>query len=52
MTVQLICPWCDEEAPFSVSESEDEIVCSSCSTPMAFAPDPATTFDLLYNAAA
>jgi hypothetical protein len=52
MTVQLICPWCQDEAAFSVSETEDEIVCSSCSAQMAFAPDPATTYDLLYSAAA
>jgi DNA-directed RNA polymerase subunit RPC12/RpoP len=52
MTVQLICPWCQDEVAFSVSEAEDEIVCEACSTRMPFAPDPSTTFGLLYGAAA
>ena len=32
-------------------ETDDELVCSACNTHMAFAPDPATTFALLYEGA-
>ena len=51
MTVLLTCPWCDDEVAFLVDEADDEIVCTECNTRMAFAPDPVTTFDLLYRAA-
>ena len=49
MTIQLSCPWCEDEAAFEVDETCDELVCSACSTRMAFAPDPVTTFGLLYE---
>ena len=37
---------------FTVDEASDELVCSGCATRMAFAPDPVTTFGLLYEPAA
>lgn len=49
MTVQLTCPWCQDEADFVVRESTDELVCSACSIRLDFAPDPAITFGLLYE---
>jgi DNA-directed RNA polymerase subunit RPC12/RpoP len=49
MNVLLDCAWCGDEVVFSVDEADDELVCSACSTRMAFAPDPATTFALLYE---
>ena len=49
MTVQLSCPWCEEELSFEVDEDRDELVCSGCSMRTAFAPDPATTYGLLYE---
>jgi hypothetical protein len=49
MNIQLSCPWCNEETNFLVDEADDELVCSGCATRMAFAPDPATTFGLLYE---
>ena len=49
MNIQLSCPWCNEEADFLVDETQDELVCSGCATRMAFAPDPITTFGLLYE---
>jgi hypothetical protein len=52
MTIQLACPLCQDDAAFDVDESADEIVCSACGIHLAFAPDPATTFDLLYQPAA
>jgi hypothetical protein len=52
MTIQLSCPWCTDEVTFTINESDDELVCSSCSTRMDFAPDPEVTFDLLYASAA
>jgi len=52
MTIQLSCPWCTDEVTFIVNESNDELVCGSCSTTMDFAPDPGVTFDLLYASAA
>ncbi|HET6745733.1 MAG TPA: hypothetical protein VFH90_07785 [Candidatus Limnocylindria bacterium] len=52
MNIQLSCPWCNEDADFLVDESQDELVCSGCATRMAFAPDPATTYGLLYEAVA
>jgi len=51
MTVLLDCAWCEDEVVFTVDEAADELVCTSCNTHMAFAPDPATTFALLYETA-
>jgi len=51
MTIQLICPWCEDEVAFDVDEAADEIVCSACGTRTELAPDPVTTFNLLYEAA-
>ena len=51
MNILLDCAWCGDEVVFSVDETDDELVCSSCNTRMAFAPDPATTFSLLYEPA-
>ena len=50
MNILLDCAWCGDEVVFSIDESDDELVCSACNTHMAFAPDPATTFALLYEA--
>jgi len=52
MNIQLSCPWCNDEVEFTVDEARDELVCSGCATRMAFAPDPVTTFGLLYEPAA
>jgi hypothetical protein len=52
MTIQLSCPWCTDEVTFTINESDDELVCGSCSTRMDFAPDPGVTFELLYSSAA
>jgi DNA-directed RNA polymerase subunit RPC12/RpoP len=52
MTVQLTCPWCQDEVDFEVHETADELVCSACSIRIDFAPDPTTTFNLLYGQAA
>jgi hypothetical protein len=49
MTVQLTCPWCQDEVDFEVHETADELVCSACSIRSDFAPDAATTFNLLYE---
>lgn len=51
MTIQLNCPWCQEEVAFEVDETADELVCSACGIRTEFAPDPAATFSLLYDAA-
>jgi transcription elongation factor Elf1 len=51
MTIQLICPWCEDEVAFAVDEASDEIVCSACGIRTEFAPDPVATFSLLYEAA-
>jgi len=51
MNILLDCAWCGDEVVFSVDEADDELVCGACNTHMAFAPDPATTFSLLYEAA-
>jgi DNA-directed RNA polymerase subunit RPC12/RpoP len=51
MNILLDCAWCGDEVLFSVDETDDELVCSACNTRMAFAPDPATTFSLLYEPA-
>lgn len=50
MNILLDCAWCGDEVVFSVNESDDELVCGACNTHMAFAPDPAITFALLYEA--
>lgn len=50
MDVLLDCAWCQEEVVFTVDEADDELVCGACNTRTAFAPDPATTFALLYEA--
>jgi hypothetical protein len=47
----LTCPWCEDDVAFAVDEADDELVCSACNTRIAFAPDPVTTFSLLYEAA-
>ena len=51
MNILLDCAWCGDEVVFEVNETDDELVCSACNTRMAFAPDPATTFALLYEPA-
>ncbi|HEU5324579.1 MAG TPA: hypothetical protein VFV59_01745 [Candidatus Limnocylindria bacterium] len=51
MNILLDCAWCGHEVVFSVDETDDELVCSACNTRMAFAPDPVTTFALLYETA-
>ena len=51
MNILLDCAWCGDEVVFSVDEADDELVCSACNNHMAFAPDPGTTFVLLYAAA-
>ena len=51
MNILLDCAWCGDEVVFSIGETDDELVCSACNTRMAFAPDPATTYALLYEAA-
>ena len=52
MNIQISCPWCNDDLDFVVDESADELVCSGCATRVGFAPDPMTTFSLLYEAAA
>ena len=49
MNVLLDCAWCGDEVVFEVDETADDLVCSACNTRTAFAPDPATTFQLLYE---
>ena len=51
MNILLDCASCGDEVVFSVHETDDELVCSACNTHMAFAPDPSTTFALLYEQA-
>lgn len=51
MTVHLICPWCADEVAFEVEAGSDELLCSACGTSFDFAPDPAVTYALLYEAA-
>ncbi|MGH2429811.1 MAG: hypothetical protein ACRDGV_13195 [Candidatus Limnocylindria bacterium] len=51
MNVLLDCAWCGDQVVFEVDETDDELVCSACSTRVAFAPDPAATFALLYEPA-
>ena len=52
MNFLLDCTWCDDEVTFTVDEADDELVCTACNTRMAFAPDPVTTFALLYEGTA
>jgi hypothetical protein len=49
MTVPLECPWCQDEVAFAVDLASDELVCTACATRMDLAPDPVTTFELLYG---
>ena len=49
MMIQLTCAWCQEEIDFAVDETRDELVCTGCNTRTEFAPDPATTYGLLYE---
>ena len=51
MNILLDCSWCGDEVVFEVDVAADELTCSACNTRMAFAPDPATTFSLLYEPA-
>jgi hypothetical protein len=51
MNILLDCAWCGDEVVFEVNVTDDELTCSACNTRMAFAPDPATTFALLYEPA-
>ncbi|MGH2357789.1 MAG: hypothetical protein ACRDGJ_07215 [Candidatus Limnocylindria bacterium] len=51
MVILLDCVWCEDEVLFEVDPAEEEMVCSACNTHMPFAPDPRTTFSLLYDAA-
>jgi hypothetical protein len=50
MDIQLDCPSCYDEVTFSVDLAEEELVCTACNTRMDLAPDPITTFELLYGA--
>ncbi len=52
MTIQLSCPLCQDEVTCEVDESADELVCGGCAARVAFAPDPAITYGLLYEPAA
>jgi hypothetical protein len=52
MNIQLSCPWCTDEVTFTINEADEELVCSSCSTRMDFAPDPGVTYELLYASVA
>ena len=52
MDVLLDCAWCGDEVVFTVRETDDELECRACGTLTAFAPDPTTTFALLYEALA
>ena len=51
MNILLDCAWCGDEVVFTVTETDDELVCGACNIRMDFAPDPAITFGLLYEAA-
>jgi hypothetical protein len=52
MKIQMTCPGGQDEIAFVVDESTDDLVCNGCSARMTFAPDPAVTYGLLYEAAA
>jgi hypothetical protein len=51
MTILLDCPWCEDEVRFDVDQRSDDLVCPACGLRPEFAPDPATTFALPYEAA-
>jgi hypothetical protein len=51
MNILLDCAGCGDETVFTVAETDDELVCGACNIRMDFAPDPATTFGLLYESA-
>ncbi len=51
MTIQLDCPWCQDEVAFEVDETADELSCTACGIRTEFAPDPVATYSLLYEAA-
>ena len=51
MNIQLDCAWCGDETVFTVDVAVDELVCGTCNIRTDFAPDPATTFGLLYEVA-
>jgi hypothetical protein len=51
MNILLDCAGCGDEVAFTVTETEDELACSACNIRMDFAPDPATTYGLLYETA-
>lgn len=51
MNILLDCPCCQEEVLFEVDQTDEDLVCHGCNTRMAFAPDPVTTFSLLYERA-
>ncbi len=51
MNILLDCAWCGDEVVFEVDVTGDELTCSACNTRTAFAPDPATTYSLLYEPA-
>jgi hypothetical protein len=52
MNIQLSCPWCQDDVAFTLNERDDEMTCESCGVQFALAPDPVTTFNLLYETAA
>jgi hypothetical protein len=49
MNVVLDCAWCEEQVVYTVTEADDELVCSACHTRVDFAPDPAVSYALLYG---
>ena len=50
MNILLDSAWSEDEVVCTVDETVDELVCSACNTRMDFAPDPAITFAMLYQA--
>jgi DNA-directed RNA polymerase subunit RPC12/RpoP len=51
MNILLDCASCGDEVVFTINETDDELACGECNTRMDFAPDPATTYNLLYEVA-
>ena len=51
MNILLDCAFCGDEVVFTVTATDDELACVACNTRMEFAPDPATTYRLLYEVA-
>jgi hypothetical protein len=49
MNILLDCPWCDDGVDFAVDLAGEELICTACNTHLALAPDPVTTFELLYG---